>query len=234
MTRHPVSRRVHRQEVEADDVFVERVLETSAWASTHARSLIIGAAVVAVLLVSVLWIRSSRAADRAAAATELTTLRQTVQAGNPAVAIRDLQSFLDRFGGTPAAAEARLMLARAHLQAGQGQEAIDVIEPQARDLGEPLGPPAAFLLGSAYESLTRWDDAEQTYLRVADSAPFDFQKIQALENAARIRVERGQPSGAVELYDRLLGMLPATSPERSVYEMRKAEAGALANRPASS
>jgi tetratricopeptide (TPR) repeat protein len=234
MTRHPVSRRVHRQETQPDDVFVERVLETSAWASTHARLLIIGAAVVAVLLVSVLWIRSSRAADRAASATELTTLRQTVQAGNPAVAIRDLQSFLDRFGGTPAGTEARLLLARAHLQAGQGQEAIDAVETQARDLTEPLGTPAAFLLGSAYESLTRWDDAEQTYLRIADAAPFDFQKIQALENAARIRIERGEPAGAVELYERLIGLLPVTSPERSVYEMRKAEAAALASRPAAS
>jgi tetratricopeptide (TPR) repeat protein len=234
MTRHPVSRRVHRQAAQPDDVFVERVLETSAWATQHARTLIIGAVVVVVLLVSVLWIRSSRAAERAAAATELTTLRQTALAGNPAVAIRDLQAYLDRFGDTPAGAEARLLLARAHLQAGQGQQAVDAIEAQARDLGDPLGPPAALLLGSAYESLNRWDDAEQTYLRIADAAPFEYQQIQALENAARIRIERGEPAGAVELYDRLMSELPETSPERSVYEMRKAEAEALANRPPSS
>jgi tetratricopeptide (TPR) repeat protein len=231
MTRHPTSRRVHRQAAQPDDVFVERVLETSAWATTHARSLIIGAVVVLVLVVSVLWIRSSRAADLAAAATELTTLRQTVQAGNPAAAIRDLQTYVDRFGGTPAGAEARLLLAQSHLQAGQGQQAVNVIEQQARNLGEPLGTQAALLLGSAYESLNRWDDAEQTYLRIADGARFDYQKVQALENAARVRVERGEPAGAVELYDRLIALLPETSPERTVYEMRRAEAQALANRP---
>jgi predicted negative regulator of RcsB-dependent stress response len=233
MTRHPVSRRVHRQPTQPDDIFVDRVLETTVWARTHSRTLVIGGVVLVVGLAAFLWIRSSRAADRSAAATELTTLRQTVQAGNPAVAIRDLQTFLDRFGDTPAGPEARLMLARAYVQAGQGQQAIELLEGQARDLDEPLGTQAAFLLGSAYESLNRYDDAEQTYLRIGDAARFDFQQAQALENAARVRVERGNPAGAAELYDRLIALLPETSPERTVYEMRKAEALALANRPTS-
>jgi predicted negative regulator of RcsB-dependent stress response len=233
MARHPVSRRVHRQPTAPDDVFVDRVLETTVWARTHARTLIIGAVLLVVALVAFVWIRASAAADSAAAATELTTLRQTVQGGNPAVAIRDLQSFLERFDDTPAAPEARLMLARAHLEAGQGQQAIDAIQADARALDEPLGTPAAFLLGSAYESLNRYDEAEQTYLRIADGARFDHEKILGLENAARVRVERGNPAGAAELYDRLMAILPETSPDRTVYEMRKAEALALASRPAS-
>lgn len=233
MARHPVSRRVHKQTAEPDDVFVERVLATSLWARTHGKLLIIGAVVLVVAVVAFAVIRSTRANDRARAALEINALRQTVQAGNPALAIRDIQGFLTSYGDTPSGDEARLLLAQAYLQANQPQQAVDAVQGEAADLDEALGVQAAFLLGTAYENLNDYDRAEETYLRIADNAPFDYQSVQGLENAARVRVERGNAAGAAELYDRLIGMLPETSPERGVYELRKAEALALANRPSS-
>jgi predicted negative regulator of RcsB-dependent stress response len=232
MARHPVSRRVHKQAAQPDDIFVERVLATSLWARTHGKFLIIGVVVLVVAVVAFAVIRSTRANDRARAALEINTLRQTAQSGNPAVAIRDIQSFLSSYGGTPAAAEARLLLAQAHLQANQPLQAVEAASGQANDLDEPLGVQAAFLLGTAYENQNEYDRAEETYLRVAEDAPFDYQRVQGLENAARVRVERGNAAGAGELYDRLIALLPETSPERGVYQMRKAEALALGNRPA--
>jgi len=232
MARHPVSRRVHKQTAEPDDVFVERVLATSLWARKNSRILTIGAVVLVVAAVAFAVIRSTRASDRARAAIEINSLRQAVQAGNPALAIRDIQSFLASYGGTPSAHEARLLLAQAHLQANQPQEAAEAVRGEAADLDEPVGVQAAFLLGTAYENMNDYDRAEATYLRIASDAPFDYQRVQGLENAARVRVERGNATGAAGLYDRLIAMLPEASPERGVYEMRKAEALALGNRPA--
>jgi predicted negative regulator of RcsB-dependent stress response len=231
MARHPASRRVHRRPSAPDDRFVEGVLESTAWAKTHARTLIIGGITVILLAVALLWWRTSRSALAESATTRLTTLRQTVQTGNPAVAIRDLEAFLQNFGSTAAADEARLLLASAQLEAGQPQPAVETVQELAVDLDQPMGPPAAFLLGAAYEALNQFDRAEEVYLRVGNDARFDYQQRQGIEHAARVRLENGNPAGAAELYDRLIAMLPDASPERAVFEMRRAEAQALAARP---
>ncbi|MGH7507554.1 MAG: hypothetical protein ACRELX_18015, partial [Longimicrobiales bacterium] len=66
MARHPASRRVHRRSSGPDDVFVEGVLESTAWAQQHARTLIIGIAVILVVALGFLYWRSSRATMREA------------------------------------------------------------------------------------------------------------------------------------------------------------------------
>lgn len=227
-TRHPTARRTHRPQPTSDDLFVEKVLETTVWARSHRRALIAGSIALVVLLTSALWYRSYRAQRTDRAATELTQIRQTLLTGNDALAIRDLETFLDRYGGTPSEPEARLMLGQALLNTSQPQRAIEVVEPQAGNLRRPLGPAAAFLLADAYESATQLDRAEAVHLNIAERAPFLYQQQRALDAAARLRIERGDDTGAVQLYDRLLALLPADNPDRMVYEMRRAEARARA------
>jgi Tfp pilus assembly protein PilF len=86
------------------------------------------------------------------------------------------------------------------------------------------------LLGAAYEAGKQPDKAEQTYLQVADKARFGFEKREGLERAAGIRIQKGNPAGAAELYDRALKTLPEDSPERTVYLMRIAEINAAGAR----
>jgi tetratricopeptide (TPR) repeat protein len=84
-------------------------------------------------------------------------------------------------------------------------------------------PAAAFLLAAAYEALKQPDRAEETYLKIADDAQFAFEQREALERAAGLRLQKGNPAGAIELYDRILKSLPDDSPDRPIYEMRIAE-----------
>jgi hypothetical protein len=56
----------------------------------------------------------------------------------------------------------------------------------------------------------------------------DFERQQALAAAAALRQQTGDPAGAVELYRQLVGMTEEGSFDRTVYEMRLAEAEALA------
>ncbi|HEX9108873.1 MAG TPA: tetratricopeptide repeat protein, partial [Longimicrobiales bacterium] len=162
------------------------------------------------------------------AANELTQVRQIAASGNLPLASRQLKQFVSKYSGTRAGAEGRLLLGQMLLQQNQAKEAAPVVQPLASDLGDPLGPPAAFLLGAAYEGMNNVAQAEATYLRIADGARFEFQKRDALEDAARLKLQNNDPAGAVSLYERILKAVPDTAVGRPVYEMRLAEAQAAA------
>ncbi|MGQ0562215.1 MAG: YfgM family protein [Gemmatimonadota bacterium] len=220
---HPAARRVYRPQAD-EDAFVAAALESSAWAKRHSRAILYGGIAVVVALVAFLYIRNFQADKANRAAAELTAVRQTVLQGNRGLAQRDLQAYLRKYGDTPSAPEARLMLGQVYLEEEKPAQAIEVVEKIARDPSEPSGASAALLLGAAYEANKQLDKAEKTYLEVADEARFGFEKREALERAAALRLARNDLDGAAELYERAMNTLPEDSPERSVYQMRVAEA----------
>jgi hypothetical protein len=228
MTRNPTARRVHRQDAAPDDVFVAGVLETSAWAKQNSRTLVIGGIVTAVVVVALLYFVTSRQSQRAQAASQLTQVRAVALSGNSQLAIRELEQFLARFGGTPSADEARLLLGRAYLDVGQARQAMDAVEPLAGDPGSGLGFNAALLTASAHEASQEPHLAEEIYLGLAVDAEYLFQRQDALDNAARIRLQRGDAAGAAELYQQLLDITPLSNTERPIFELRLGEAQALA------
>jgi predicted negative regulator of RcsB-dependent stress response len=218
--KHPGAGRVHRERHD-EDVFVESVLEGSVWAKQHGRTVLIGGIVVFVLLAGGIYYKNYRTQVNDKAAAQLNQVRQTVLSGNKQLAVNDLKTFVAQFGNTTAGAEGRTMLAQMYLSLNQPQEAITAIEPIADDVEG--SPAATFLLAGAYEAMNQADKAEQQYLKIADDARFGFEKREALERAARLRVAKGNSAGAIELYDRAMNTLPDDSPDRSIYEMRIAE-----------
>jgi predicted negative regulator of RcsB-dependent stress response len=219
---HPTSRRVHRQHHD-EDAFVAAALEGSVWAKTHSRIMLgIGVALI-VAVAAFLYIRNFQAAKVQNASVELTTVRQTVLQGNRQLAERDLQTFVRKFGSTPAGEEARLMLAQVYLEEKKPAQAIEAVRELAGNPAKAGGASAALMLGAAYEANKQTDKAEQTYLNVADKARFGFEKREALERAASLRLAKNNTAGAAELYDRAMKTLPEDSPERVVYQMRMAE-----------
>jgi predicted negative regulator of RcsB-dependent stress response len=224
MTRHPTARRVHRQDAEPDDVFVARVLETSAWAKQNSRMLVIGGIIAAVVIIGLFYFVTSRRSTSAQAAAQLTQARAVAMSGNNALAIRELEQFLARFGGTPSADEGRLLLGRAYLESGQVQQAQSTVEPLADDMSSGLGINAATLLAASYEAAQEPHRAEAIYLEMAEEARFLFQRQDGLDNAARIRLQRGDAAGAAELYRQLLEITPESNTERPIFEMRLGEA----------
>lgn len=234
MTRHPTARRVHRQDTTPDDAFVAGVLETSVWAKRHSRALIIGGVAVAVVAAALFFWLNHRSNLRATAAQELTQVRAVAMSGNPALAVRELEQFVSRFGGTPSGAEARLLLGRSYLEAGQTQQALETVRGMARDVGDDMGVNAAFLQAAAHEAAQEPHLAEQVYLRIADDARFLFQRQEGLDHAARIRLQRGDAAGAAELYERAVSLTPESNPDRGIFEMRLGEARtrALSAQPA--
>ena len=228
MTRHPTARRVRHDSGNIDDVFVARAFEASTWASRNRQTLTVGLIAAAVALIGLLWFLSYRSGQAERAATELTRIRATVQSGNTALAITDLEKYVDSYGGTATGDEARLMLAQQYLLSGQSDKAVSTLEEIDANPADAEGAQASLTLAAAYESAKSTDRAEQLYLSISDKAPYLYMKQEALDNAARIRLAKNDPAGAAELYQKAVDMTPESNPERDVFSLRLGEARAAA------
>lgn len=217
------------QRPNSDDVMLARAVEFSNWARKNVRMIAVGATIALLVVGGLLYYRMYQAERMERAASEFMQLEQTVSSGNAQLAQRDLERYANRFSGTPYADEARVALAQIHLQEGRASEAITVIQPIAGDInGSPVGAQAAMLLAAAQLANGNRDAAIQTYLEVADEAELDFRKTEALTAAALLRFEGGDYAGAAELYGRAVELTEEGSLERSIFEMRMAEAVARA------
>ena len=228
MTRHPTARRVKHSPDAPDDVFIARALEASTWASRNRQLVIIGSIIAAVAIIGILYYAHYRDSLKERAGTEIVRVRATVQSGNSALAISELEKYLASFGRTPSADEARLMLGQQYLLTGASDKAITTVQPLSGDEDTAEGAQAAFLLAAAYESAKNTERAEQVFLTLGEQAPFLFMKQDALDNVARLRLARGNAAGAVEALERLIEITPEVNPERDVFELRLGEARAKA------
>jgi len=211
-----------------DDVFVSHVLEAGNWFKKNQQAVTIGIVVLVIAAASLLYYRNYKGSLVEQASTQLEDIHTQAAMGDVNGAKDALILYLDRFGSTAYAGEARMLLGEIYLSEGASEQALATLEPMAESPRDPLELQAASLLGAAYEQEGRWGDAEATYLRVADRSELDFQVRDALAAAARIRAAQGNPAGAAELYRRILDGLAEDAPDRGTWEMRLAELGPLA------
>lgn len=228
MAKHPTSSRVKREDTAPDDAFVALVKRSYTWGQENSRTLAIGFAVVLVLAAGTVWFITSQRQMEAQAAASFAEVQQSVASGNVQLAIRDLQSYMNRFGDTEAAGQARLLLAELLIGQERADEAIEVLGDLPRKIAEPLGLAAARMKAAALEATGEIDEAVSTYLRVADGARFTFQRREALGDAARVRLQNGDPNAAADLYRRLVATFEEGEPGRGYYEMWLAESSARA------
>ena len=223
---HPSSRRTPTEKDNADDIFVAKVLEFSQWATTHRQALMgIGVGIVE-LAAGVLYWRSFQDTLLTSATQELVSIQQARAFGDPEQAKADLGVYLERFSGTVTADEARLLLGQLELETGNPAAAVTALEPLAGSRS-PVGMQATFLLAAAHEDAGQADEAERLYLTVANRADLSFLVRDALAQAARIRLDKGDFAGAAQLYEEVLTYYETGDPGRPLYEMRLAEAQTL-------
>lgn len=232
MAKHPTSSRVHREDHGPDDAFVSSVKRTYGWGRENSRVLTTGLVVILVLGLGAIWYTSRTRQVETEATQRLTQVQQSVMSGNAQLAIRDLQDYLDRFGSTETANQARLILAGLLLDEQRGDEAIDALGSLPDDLDGPFGVAAARLRAAALEESGEVDQAADAYTRIADGARFDFQRREALADAARVRMQNGDPVRAANLYERVLDTFETQERGRAYYEMWLAEAKAQAEQGA--
>lgn len=216
--------------VDQEDAFVATTLQATQWAQRNRPILTLGIVLAAVIVAGIVYYVRYQNTLNSGAALQLEEIQQRLDTGDQTGAQADLELFLERFDGTPSADEARIALAQISAGAGEREAAAEILEPLARDMGNPLGPQAAGLLAAISEDAGNLETAEALYLRLADQSRLGFQVRDALAAAARIRWESGDAAGAMELYDRLLARMDETDPDRGLVEMRRAEAEVVALR----
>lgn len=206
-----------------EDAFVAATLRASQWTRRNNKAVVLLLGIVAASVVAAIYYANHRRALRADAASQLEILQQRIDAGQLDGVQNDLDVFLDRYGGTPQAPEARIALAQALVDAGELESAAERLEPMARDVADPLGAQAAAFLAAVFEDMGNATGAEALYMRLADQAELDFHVREGLAAAARMRQARGDHAGALALYDRLLES-PDLGPDLALMELRRSEA----------
>lgn len=228
MAKHPTSSRVHRDPETPDDAFISGIKRSVDWARAHDRQLTIAAVLAAVMVaLGVYYVRSERRVENEAAA-RFAQVQQSVASGNVQLAIRDLQTYLDTFGGAEAARPARLLLAGILVEQDRHTEAVDALGDLPDDIDEPFGAAASRLLAAAYEEMGEIDQAVALYQRIADNARFPYERREALADAGRVRLQNGDPEDAADFYEDIVASFDEQEPARGYYAMWLAEARARA------
>ena len=208
---------------EQEDIFVARTLEAAGWAQRNRPILTAAVVIVGLGVAALVYYGRYRNTFETTAAEQLEQLQQRLVQGDGEAAEADLELFLERFAGTTFADEARLTLGELLATEGDHQGAAGILEPLAGDVGSPLGAQAAVLLAAVAEDMGDIQLAEGLYDRLADRARLSFQRRDALADAARLRRERGDYAGALEIYDRLLEEMDENSVERDRIAMWRSE-----------
>ena len=214
---------------EQEDAFVARTLEVSNWAQRNRPTLTAGVILAGLGIVALVYYARYREDLGFAAAAELEQLQMRLDAGDQTGVQADLHVYLERFGSTSSAGEARLTLGQVTADLGDLDTAVEVLEPIAGDVGSPLGSQAAALLAAISEDAGNLQAAEGLYERLADRARLSFLVRDALADEARLRASQGDHEAALEIYDRLLDEMDEGDPDRGIVEMRRAEVAAALN-----
>ena len=210
----------------ADDAFVAGILEATSWAKRHQQKLITGGIVLVLAIASGIYYVNFRGSQAERAVTELERVQQTIGLGNRDAARGELQNFIERYGGTPFALEARLLLGQLHLEAGEAEQAISALEPVRSEMGNPLAVQGATLLAGAYEEAGQPDEAVETYRLIANRTDLEFQLREALMHAGRLLTAQGELDEARSIYEELLAGMEDDDPVRGILELRIAELSA--------
>ena len=150
--KHPRSRRTRKQSTDdGEDAFIASILDFSNWAKGNQQVLTVVGVVASILVAGGLYYSNYRAQLTEQATEQLETIYQSVGMSDVEGAKVDLATFLDRFGGTPYEAEARLLLGELYLESGEPQQAMAVLEPLGSSPRAAIELQGAGLLAAAYE-----------------------------------------------------------------------------------
>ena len=222
--RHPGSRRVrHTHEADPDHVFLDKLAQIGSWVRSHRNVAVAGVAALVLTAAGIAYFRNLERTASALAKDQLELAHSMMAQMNEEGAKEALATLLERYAGSGAAAEARLMLGGLYLNSDDVEQAKVVLEPIGRSPDSPIEFQAALLLAIAFEQDNEALEAEALYLEVGDRAELAYRKREALGAVARLRADRGDLAGAADAYQRILDTFEENDPGRDLYVMRLEE-----------
>jgi Flp pilus assembly protein TadD len=132
------------------------------------------------------------------AARELGSAQQAFVSGNMALAQSDLQKVVQRYGGTTAGRQAKLLLAQAYFAQAKVPDGLKVLE----EAGNPEPFEASFhaVRAAGLEQAGRPADAAREYLQASEKALGAPEKADFKSEAARTYLAAGDSASARRLW----------------------------------
>ena len=176
------------------------------WFQINSKLVTVGAVVVVVAGAGAWYYQTAKTQKLQNADKQLLLAKQSLAPGNAnlPLAESDLKKVADRYDGTPAGAEAGMLLAQLKLEKGDNQGAVTYLQELTRKLN--AGPNAAAvrgLLGDAYAQLEKPAEAAAEYERAADVTQMPNEKAYLLSKAGHAYMAAGKHAEARRIWEGL-------------------------------
>jgi len=168
------------------------------WVKTHARQASLVAIGAAVLVSGGLLWRSSGEKKEANAGRSLSEAQRSFTAGNLALAQSDLQKLVQRYDGTMAADQGRILLEQVYYEQGKNDDGLKVLEGVSST--GPFKASLHAIRAAGLEQSGKAADASAEYLRAADAAVTESDKGQYRSDAARTLAAAGKKDEALKIW----------------------------------
>lgn len=187
----------------------QQLIETEGWSffdwiQANTRAVTIGAILVAAGGAGFWFYTRSVEIKRLNAERGLNQAKQSMAAGNAALAATDLQRVATRYKGTPAGAQAAMLLAQHNFDQDKFDEGLKILQPYqaASAAGRNLSSIWS-LTGDGLLSQAKVDEAVAAFRKAADATTYPGEKAVYLSKAARSLQMAGKNAEAKELWERL-------------------------------
>jgi predicted negative regulator of RcsB-dependent stress response len=174
------------------------------WTKINARALTAGAAIIVVVAAGYWFYARSKEIQSANAEKALMQARQSMTAGNLALAQSDLQKVFSRWESTSAGVEAAMLLAQIDFDAGKYQDGLSKLQKiSGSGAAAPNQSMIESLVGDGYAQMGKMADAAKAYQRAADATNYDIEKAFQRAKAARAFQAAGDVAGAKAIWTQL-------------------------------
>lgn len=187
----------------------QQLIETEGWTffdwiQANTRAVTIGAIIVVAGGAGYWFYTRSVEIKRLNAERGLNQAKQSIAAGNAALAATDLQRVATRYTGTPAGAQAAMLLAQQNFDQDKFEEGLAALRPYqtASAAGRSLASIWS-LTGDGLLSQAKVDEAVAAFRKAADATDYAGEKALHLSKAARALQMAGKNAEAMDLWEEL-------------------------------
>lgn len=174
------------------------------WIQANTRAITIGAAVVVLGGAGYWFYVRSGEIKRANAERGLSQAKQSLAAGNQALASTDLQRVATRYKGTPAGVSAAMLLAQLSYDQDKYPEGMQVLSPYHTASAAGASLPAVLALsGDGEIGQGKAAEAAESYRKAAEASPYDGEKALYRARSARALMLAGKTAEAKAIWERL-------------------------------
>ena len=187
----------------------QQLIETEGWSffdwiQANTRAVTVGAIIVVAGGAGYWFYTRSLEIRRVNAERGLNQAKQSLAAGNAALAATDLQRVATKYEGTPAGAQAAMLLAQHDFDQDKFDDGLKVLQPyqKASAAGKNLGAIWS-LTGDGLLSQAKPDEAVAAFRKAADATTYPGEKAVYLSKAARTLQMAGKNAEAKALWEQL-------------------------------